>query len=238
MDIQFLVSALVFGLITGFHCVGMCGPIALALGLDTQNKVKFYLQNLTYQLGRITTYTSMGLLFGIIGKGLNLLMYQKYISIFAGIVLILMVILPGKTSEISHKVGFLKNRMLQVKLFLSSYLRKKDLKSRYITGILNGLLPCGPVYIALTASIAAGSIVKSGLYMTMFGLGTLPLMFATVTAGSLISIGFRNKMTKIFPYVTVLIGIIFILRGLELGIPFLSPPAEAFQIKATKSCCH
>lgn len=238
MEFTYITSALIFGLITGFHCIGMCGPIALSLGLDAQDKLKFHSQNAVYQFGRITTYTIFGLLFGLIGKGLNLLIYQKYIGIAAGIILILMVLLPGKVSEIGQNFSFFSRMMIKVKIFLSNYIRRKDFTSRYITGILNGLLPCGPVYIALTASIAAGSILKSATYMMFFGLGTLPFMFATVIAGNLISQKFRSKVFKVYPYIIVLIGCLFILRNLGLGIPFISPPEEALHIKATKSCCH
>jgi len=234
---EFISAALILGFISSFHCIGMCGPIAFSLGIDATNKFKFHTQNITYQFGRITTYTFMGLMFGIIGRGLNILVYQKYISITAGILLILMVLLPGKTSEIGNQMKFLNRFMIKLKIFLSKYIQRKDYFSRYTTGILNGLLPCGPVYVALTASIAAGNILNSALFMTFYGIGTLPFMFAAVVAGNLMSIKLRNKLNKIYPYMIILMGIIFIFRGLELGIPFLSPSSNALQLNAIKDCC-
>ncbi|CVK15363.1 MAG: sulfite exporter TauE/SafE family protein [Apibacter sp.] len=241
LDIVYLYTALSLGLLGGFHCIGMCGPIAFSIGLDANSKFKFYSQNILYQLGRITTYSLLGGILGIVGKSFNIAGYQKYISIFAGILLILMVLLPGKTTEIGDNFKPVNKLMIKVKIFLGRFLQRKDNTSRYLTGILNGFLPCGAVYVALTSSIAAGGILQGMLFMAVFGLGTFPFMFITTLTGKFIGAKVRFKILKIFPYFIILIGILFILRGLGLGIHMLSPSDKALKLEPrshTKSCCH
>ncbi len=237
----YLYTALSLGLLSGFHCVGMCGPIAFSLGLDSSNKFKFYTQNLLYQLGRITTYALLGGILGIVGKSFDIAGYQKYISIFAGVLLILMVLLPGKTTEIGGNFKPINKFMIKVKIFLGKFLQKKDNTSRYMTGILNGFLPCGAVYLALTSSIAAGGIIQGMSFMAIFGLGTLPFMFMTVLAGKFIGVKIRTRILKVFPYFIVILGILFILRGLGLGIQMISPSDNALKLEQKtnhRNCCE
>ncbi|MDR1876040.1 MAG: sulfite exporter TauE/SafE family protein [Flavobacteriaceae bacterium] len=237
----YLYTALSLGLLSGFHCVGMCGPIAFSLGLDANNKFKFYTQNTLYQLGRISTYALLGGILGIIGKSFDIAGYQKYISVFAGILLILIVLLPGKTTEIGNNFRPVNKFMVKIKIFLGKFLQKKDNTSRYLTGILNGFLPCGAVYIALTSSIAAGGVPQGMIFMAVFGMGTFPFMFMTVLAGKFIGVTVRTKILKVFPYLVVVLGILFILRGMGLGIPMISPSDNALKLeqrKNSKNCCE
>lgn len=234
------LAGLSIGLLSGYHCVGMCGPIAFSLGLDADNKFKFYTQNFLYQFGRITTYALLGAVVGIVGQSFDIAGYQRHISIIAGVLLILMVLLPGKATEIGTNLKPVNRFMVKVKIFLSRYLQKKDNTSRYMTGILNGFLPCGIVYFALASSLAAGGVVQGALYMACFGLGTFPFMFIVTWAGKLINLRVRNKVMKIFPYFMVVLGILFILRGTGLGIKMISPSKEALELKEGKKvpeCC-
>lgn len=237
----YLYTALSLGLLSGFHCVGMCGPIAFSLGLDANNKFKFYTQNALYQLGRISTYTILGGILGIVGKSFNIAGYQKEISIFAGILLLLLVLLPGKTTEIGGNFKPINKFMVKIKIFLGKFIGRKDNTSRYLTGILNGFLPCGAVYVALTSSIAAGGIVQGMIFMALFGLGTFPFMFITALAGKIISSKIRTKVLKIFPYFIAVLGILFILRGLGLGIHMISPSNKALELEQKRhirNCCQ
>jgi sulfite exporter TauE/SafE len=131
--------------------------------------------------------------------------------------------------------------MVKIKIFLGKFLQKKDNSSRYLTGILNGFLPCGAVYAALTSSIAAGGILQGMTFMAVFGLGTLPFMFMTVLAGKFIGVKIRTKILRIFPYFIVVLGILFILRGLGLGIFLISPSDKALKVEQRtnpKNCCE
>jgi len=237
MEIDYIKIAFSIGIISGFHCLGMCGPIAFSLGLSAENKFKFYGQNLIYQFGRITTYTLFGGIIGVFGEGFNLSGYQNQISIFSGIMLILMVIIPKITTYFQGKFVFLDRFLIRLKIKLGIFLQQKSTTSRYITGILNGFLPCGAVYVALTASLASGGILNGMSFMFIFGLGTVPFMFMAVILGNVIGSGIRNTLLKMYPFLIVIFGILFIIRGLELNIPHLSPDEGALQLHPSKECC-
>ncbi|MFN3020830.1 sulfite exporter TauE/SafE family protein [Chryseobacterium sp. TY3] len=231
MEIALLFSALFLGFASGFHCIGMCGPIAFSMGLTREQKINFYLQNFTYNFGRIITYAILGAIIGIVGESFQVAGLQTTLSIVVGILLISMALFSFGGKDFATKIPFINKALLKVKLKLSKLLTKADLSSRFTTGLLNGLLPCGMVYMALTASIAAGGIWQSALYMLFFGLGTFPFMFAIVLIGNFLNQNMRLKIVKIVPIIMMLLGGLFILRGLELGIPYLSPKKEALQIK-------
>lgn len=230
MEITLIFAALGLGFASGFHCLGMCGPIALSLGLSKKQQVNFHLQNLTYQLGRILTYSFLGAIVGIVGEGFQLAGFQKYISILAGILLITMALFSFG-GDFTSKIPAISNALLKVKINLGKLLRKTDYSSRFLTGILNGFLPCGMVYMALTASLAAGGIWQSASFMVFFGLGTFPFMFAAVLFGNILNATVRNKILKIVPVFMLILGTLFILRGMELGIPYVSPKKEALKVE-------
>lgn len=230
MEITLIFAALGLGFASGFHCLGMCGPIALSLGLSKKQQVNFHLQNLTYQLGRILTYSFLGAIVGIVGEGFQLAGFQKYISILAGILLITMALFSFG-GDFTSKIPAISNALLKVKINLGKLLRKTDYSSRFLTGVLNGFLPCGMVYMALTSSLAAGGIWQSSTFMVFFGLGTFPFMFAAVLFGNILNATVRNKILKIVPVFMLILGALFILRGMELGIPYVSPKKEALKVE-------
>ncbi|WP_223609070.1 sulfite exporter TauE/SafE family protein [Chryseobacterium sp. OSA05B] len=230
MEIGLILSAIALGFASGFHCIGMCGPIALSMGLTKKQATNFYLQNLTYQFGRIFTYSLLGAILGIIGEGFEMAGFQQYLTIVAGILLIIMALFSFGGKDFASKIPFLSKFLYSVKLNLGKLLQKADYRSRFTTGVLNGFLPCGMVYMALTASLASGGIWQGASYMALFGLGTLPFMFAVVLAGNLMNQAFRVKVLKAVPVIMIILGGLFILRGLELGIPYISPRAEAMTI--------
>lgn len=238
MEIALIISALGLGFASGFHCIGMCGPIALSLGLTKKQATNYYLQNLTYQFGRIVTYSFLGAVLGIVGKGFQMAGFQQYLTIGVGMMLIVMAIFSFGGNDFASKIPFLSGFLLKVKMNLSKLLQKADYRSRFATGILNGFLPCGMVYMALTASLATGGIWQSALFMSLFGLGTLPFMFFVVLVGNLMTTALRIKILKFVPLMMIVLGGLFILRGLELGIPYLSPQKEALIINHNGSQEH
>ena len=238
MEIALIISALGLGFASGFHCIGMCGPIALSLGLTKKQATNYYLQNLTYQFGRIVTYSFLGAVLGIVGKGFQMAGFQQYLTIGVGILLILMAVFSFGGKDFASKIPFLSKFLLKVKMNLGKLLQKADYRSRFSTGILNGFLPCGMVYMALTASLASGGIWQSATFMALFGLGTLPFMFAIVLVGNLMTTAFRIKILKFVPVMMIVLGGLFILRGLELGIPYISPPHNSLQIIHNDSKDH
>ncbi|MDN3673888.1 sulfite exporter TauE/SafE family protein [Flavobacterium branchiarum] len=231
-----LYSAFIFGLISSFHCIGMCGPIAMMLPVDKQIGVKKVTQITVYHLGRLFAYGTIGLVFGLLGKGFFLAGIQQKISIVIGVIMIIVVLTPER---IFAQYNFSKpvyKIISKIKTNLGKHFRSKSYKSLFIIGVLNGFLPCGMVYVALFGAIAMQSAELGVLYMILFGLGTVPLMTCVVYFNSFISQSTRNKFQKAIPYVAVIIGVLFILRGLGLGIPYLSPSNMSLFVQETPNC--
>ncbi len=238
MEIALIISAIGLGFASGFHCIGMCGPIALSMGLTRKKAANYYLQNLTYQFGRIFTYALLGAVLGIAGQGFEMSGFQQYLTIFAGILLIIMAIFSFGGKDFASKIPFLSIFLFKVKMNLGKLLQKADYRSRFTTGILNGFLPCGMVYMALTASLASGGILQGAAFMALFGLGTLPFMFSVVLLGNLMTTTFRIKILKFIPAMMIVLGALFILRGMEIGIPYISPKKEALKVIHNNSKEH
>lgn len=231
-----LYTAFIFGLISSLHCIGMCGPIAMMLPVDRDKPAKKVIQIITYHVGRLTAYGIIGLIFGLVGKGFFLAGIQQNLSIFIGIMIITVVLLPEKSFANYNFSKPIFRIISKVKQQLGSQFKNKSYKSLFTIGLLNGFLPCGMVYVALFGSIAMQSASLGVLYMILFGLGTVPMMSAVVYMNSFITLPIRNKIQKAIPYVAVLIGILFILRGLGLGIPFVSPSNLSLYIQAKPNC--
>lgn len=232
-------TALLMGLMGGFHCVGMCGPIALALPTGSSNKWKYFRGRLSYNLGRVATYTLMGLVFGIFGLTLNLAGLQQGISILSGLLILLLQFAPGNLSGKISRFLKLPSFVSQIKKSFAFFLHKKGSVALLSIGMLNGILPCGFVYLALAGSLTAGSIAGAGAYMALFGLGTLPVMLSLSLSGKLISFKFKNRIQKAVPYVAACIAVLFILRGLSLDIPYLSPQLQPSHGSTTEiPLCH
>jgi len=204
----------------------MCGPIALSLPLQGKSKLNQLLGGILYNLGRTVTYALMGLAFGLLGQGLNTLGFQKIVSIVAGTLMIATVFFPKLFSFSNDVDKSLFSIVNIVKRGLKSLFTTKSFVGLFVIGLLNGLLPCGPLYFAVIVSAGTGNVIESVLFMILFGLGTIPLLLAVTIAGNFISVKLRNKINNFIPVIMVIMGILFILRGLSLGIPFLSPPDE------------
>lgn len=231
-------TAIILGLGGGFHCIGMCGPIALVLPINRSNKLSGFFQTISYHSGRIITYALMGFVFGWIGKGLYLAGFQQRVSILMGIIMILTVVFPTKYLNNFGLGKPLYYLIGKVKQSLGSFLQKKSFFAVFVIGLLNGWLPCGLVYIALIAAIAMSNPFSGALYMVFFGIGTSILLSVLIYAGNFFSINFRNKINKILPYFVVIVGIVFILRGLGLGIPYLSPSDSKLELSHGNNAKH
>lgn len=231
-----LYTALIFGIISSLHCIGMCGPIVLMLPIDSKNPAKKVLQITTYHLGRLISYGTIGLVFGILGKGLYIAGLQQNLSIVLGILMIIFVIFPEKKVA---KYNFSKpifKLLSNVKSKLGNQFKNKSLLSLLSIGIVNGFLPCAMIYIALFGAMAMQNSTYGMLYMIVFGLGTVPMVSSLAYLNQFFTISFRNKLQKAIPIVVVVIGILFILRGLGLGISYVSPSNLNLFIKSESNC--
>ncbi|MDO6517360.1 sulfite exporter TauE/SafE family protein [Zobellia galactanivorans] len=218
-----ILSAVVLGLMGSLHCVGMCGPIAFMLPVDRSNEFKKFGQIFIYHLGRLLAYGIIGVVFGLLGKGLSIFGMQQKLSIIIGVLMILVILIPYKTFNKYNLSKPIYKMVSKVKNRLGKELKKKSPDTFLTIGFLNGFLPCGLVYMALFGAIAMGNAVQGGLYMMLFGLGTLPLMTVAIYFSGLLKGGIRQKVRKAIPVFVVIIGLLFILRGLGLGIPYVSP---------------
>jgi sulfite exporter TauE/SafE len=232
-----LLSAIIFGLLGSFHCIGMCGPIAFMLPIDRTNKTKGFFQILSYHLGRLFTYSLIGLLFGFLGKGFYFFGFQQQLSIIVGVLMIVVILFPKifQKLSISKKISTI---ILKVKNSLGKELKKKGNDTFFTIGFLNGFLPCGLVYMAVFGALATSNAFTGSLYMFLFGLGTIPLMTAFVYLGNFTKGNFRKNIQKTIPIMVVFIGVLFIVRGLGLGIPYISPAPVLEIISDTVSACH
>jgi uncharacterized protein len=231
-----LISAFVLGLLGSFHCVGMCGPIAFMLPVHRTNSYKKTGQIAIYHFGRLLSYSIIGLIFGLLGKGLYIFGLQQQLSIIIGVLMIVVVLIPYKTF---NKYNFSKplfKGISKVKSALGKALKKKTPDTFLTIGFLNGFLPCGLVYMAIFAAIASGNTIEGSLYMLFFGLGTIPLMTTAIYFSSILKGNMRQHIQKIIPVFVVLIGVLFILRGLGLGIPFISPAPIDDMVTTTLNC--
>ncbi|MDX1472126.1 MAG: sulfite exporter TauE/SafE family protein [Flavobacteriaceae bacterium] len=230
-----ITSALLFGILGSFHCIGMCGPIAFMLPLDHSNPKKKGLQVALYHLGRITTYSLIGLLFGLIGKSLSLFGWQQQLSIAIGVSMLLIVIFPRIFSGSIFKqpvFGFVS----YLKSSWANLIKQKSFSSFWTMGFLNGFLPCGLVYVAVFAAVALGNSLQGSLYMLLFGLGTVPLMTLTVYLGNFLSISSRKFIRRMIPVFVAIFGFWLILRGLGLDIAYLSPRTPVWEVGAKVDC--
>ncbi len=230
---QLVFAGFALGIMGSFHCLGMCGPIALSLPVNKERPLYALLSNLFYQLGRVSTYAMLGFLFGWLGQGIQLAGIQQYLSIGVGIAMIVLVVFPRATNFFSQP---LTGRYLRwtgpLKSALGKMMRQDQPQNRFVFGLLNGLLPCGLVYVALVGAIGMGSAMEGAAYMALFGIGTIPMMFMAMFAGSVLRVSFRQRLQKLVPIVVVIIGALFILRGMGLGIKYISPPDRALEIHA------
>lgn len=218
-----LWSAFLIGLAGSLHCAGMCGPLLVALPANSKSRLNLYAGRIIYNSGRILAYILLGLLFGAFGSTAALFGFQKNVSVLLGAVVIFLVVIPGRYKNKIRKLPVLGfyNRKLQS--YIGKLLEKNSSYTFLMLGMLNGLLPCGLVYVALLGAVAAAGLAKGMIYMALFGLGTLPLMFTISIMGRYINLGLRRNLSRIVPLLALLLGVVFILRGLNLGIPYISP---------------
>jgi len=233
---EFLFTAFAIGALGSFHCVGMCGPIALALPLRRDVTAQRLLGSLLYNLGRISTYALIGALFGLLGQGFVMAGFQQTISVALGALVILGVALPA---AFVHKLSpnhTISRGIAGVKIRMQKLFAVRSYPSMFFIGGLNGLLPCGLVYLGVAGATAMGSPLEGGLYMLLFGLGTWPVMLAATFFGNWIGIGVRNRIKSAMPVLVLLMGIFFILRGLSLDIPFISPAISSGSSAGVEVC--
>lgn len=219
--------AFALGLLGSLHCAAMCGPLLLALPVAVGGAGRFIAGRVIYQLGRVLTYALLGILAGVLGKSVFLAGCQRWLSLALGVA-VLVVFFVSKKIAVSAPIVRL---VMGLKTLMASRLARRDFLSLALLGMLNGLLPCGLVYAALANAATAKNISVAVAQMTVFGLGTLPMMLAIGLSGRMFPLSWRMKLRAAIPVGVCLLAVLLILRGLALGIPYVSPAPDGSQ------CC-
>jgi sulfite exporter TauE/SafE len=225
-----LWTALILGFAGSLHCAGMCGPLMLALPTAGPSRTGFVAGRMAYQVGRVLTYTLLGVGFGLLGRSLAVIGLQRWVSLAAGVLMLagLAAALPrGAALPVFAMVRWLKSAA-------GALLRRRTLGSLALLGALNGLLPCGLVYAAAAAATSMGSWPDGIAYMAIFGLGTVPMMLGLSLSSRSIPPAWRLHWQRLVPVSLAVVATLLILRGLALGIPYLSPDLAA----SGAACCH
>jgi hypothetical protein len=221
--------AFILGLLGSLHCAAMCGPLMLALPGLPGGAGRLVAGRIIYQIGRIATYCLLGVLAGLVGKSLFLAGFQRWLSIALGTAILLGWIISKKVAVSAPVVRL----VTKLKSAMSAQLQQRSFSSLALLGMLNGLLPCGLVYVALAGATGSSGIAKSVAYMALFGLGTVPTMLTISLSGRLLPVAVRLKLRGAIPVGVCLLAALLILRGLSLGIPYVSPDLA----KGAASCC-
>lgn len=223
-----LWTAFILGLAGSLHCAGMCGPLVLAMTAGSRGGPAGLSGMIAYHAARVGTYALLGVVFGMLGRSLALAGLQRWVSMGAGVLLLLgaVSVLPSWGSR--WGVGV----VVGLRRIAAPWMCGSTLAARMTLGSINGLLPCGLVYAAGAGSAAAGSLPESVAYMGVFGLGTLPMMLGLSISGRALPLHWRSGIQGLVPWTMGGVGVLLIVRGLGLGIPYLSPAM------ATGSCCH
>lgn len=233
-----ILTSFLIGLFGSFHCIGMCGPIAIALPIPNSKNLPFVTGRLLYNLGRVATYSFLGAIFGLLGSRFVISGFQQSVSITLGIAIVITVLIPIKYKAKVSQHKIVQKITLPLKSGISDLFKRGTFSAMFLIGILNGFLPCGLVYVALAGAIASGDAISGTAIMFLFGLGTIPAMFAATIFGKFINLNIRRKINKAIPVFAIVLGLIFILRGMGLGIPYLSPKISAQVVNESNLDCH
>lgn len=232
---QIISMAFLMGLVGSFHCLGMCGPIAMALPMGHRTNSGRLAGGVIYNLGRVFTYSFLGLVLGMAGELLISPKIQNIVSIAFGALIVIYLLLPA-TTKTALRISPNQALLVRLRKQIAKFLYIDNNSSLFGIGILNGLLPCGMIYLALTSSFLAGSAVKGSLFMFSFGLGTFPIMLAAVFFGSFVNQQIRSRLRKLIPVFLFFMAALLIVRGMNLGIPYLSPHLPAHASHETMIC--
>ena len=222
--ISLFATGFIIGCLGSVHCIGMCGPIAMSLPVAGKSMSSKLISGLLYNGGRTITYAALGALFGTIGTTFAFFGYQQVLSISLGILILFFLLIP-KQSTAFQKRNIISGVFNKIRKRLGQLFMQKNYRSLFFIGLLNGLLPCGLVYMAIAGAVATASVINSAVFMAAFGLGTLPMMWGIGFFGSFINMAARQKIRQAYPYVMGIMACLLIVRGLGLGIPYLSPAA-------------
>lgn len=213
------------GLLGSVHCIGMCGPLVMALPIAHKSNPQKIVALSLYHLGKIVSYSLLGMLFGLFGSQFPIFLFQRNITIFIGVFMLIYVVYVFVIQSKHISLGIFNSFYNVIVKQLSSLFKVKSIFTFFMIGILNGLLPCGMIYLALSSAMSTQNLYYGSLLMAFFGMGTIPALLLVALGGQYMGFTFRKKIQKLLPVFLFGMGVLLIIRGLNLGIPYLSPAA-------------
>jgi sulfite exporter TauE/SafE len=225
--------AISMGLLSSFHCVGMCGPISLALPVRKGNRFYQFAALLLYNIGRALTYSVLGMIVGLVGTTLAWMGFLNHLSVIAGGTMLLYVIISNISPSFTWAPAFWNTFVQFLRKSMSHLLQKRSLGGWFLLGMLNGMVPCGMVYLALTSSVATGDVLSGGIFMLLFGMATFPAMLTIGVAKQWFTPERRGRMRRLTPVMVVMAGIWLVARGV-----LLQYPASDGKSSDTITTCH
>jgi len=217
----FYFSAFLIGLAGSVHCVGMCGPLALAIpGASKDKGFTFFLRTIAYQISRISGYGVLGLIVGFFSQGMQITGIQPYFSLLSGIILLFLGFF-GIIPEVNafSKYPIIQHFQVKINQIIGTVMTNEHFSTPFVLGFLNAMLPCGMIYIAMGTGLSSGNMSEAALYLISFGLGTLPLMFMMSLSGQFLSLQMRRSWQKTIPIIFMISGIILIYKGMNIDLP-------------------
>ena len=228
--------AFLLGFFGSLHCIGMCGPLALAVhSAKEQTGLAVLSGSISYNIGRIIGYVFLGMIFGAIGSIAAFSGAQRFLSICLGVIMVLFFVFSANPDQLISKSAVLKKMYGKVTVTLSTFLRKSKRVPSFYLGLINGFLPCGLVYLAIAGAISLGTIYGSMGFMMFFGLGTFPAMVGVVISHQALSQRWRISLTKVYPYISLTLGIYLIYRGWMSKLPL---ELDFFEALKNPVLCH
>lgn len=234
---EVLAGSLV-GLVGSLHCAGMCGPLALALPVPPDARIRYITGRLLYNVGRTVTYMALGAIAGAVGRKLFMAGAQQTVSIVLGVLLLLFALVPSLARWIPGGSSLLERLTGPVRRAIGSLLQRSSLLAMFLLGLVNGLLPCGLVYMGVAAAMTTGTMIQGVLFMAGFGMGTVPMMLTISLLGKQLQGGLRKRLHAVLPAFSVVVAVLILLRGLNLGIPYVSPKVVEEPQHERMECCE
>lgn len=239
------LTSLILGLTSNLHCLGMCGPLVLAVPMKRTSRLGTLFQLLQYHFGRILVYAVLGAVFGLLGFTINSFGIMQWVSILFGVLMLLFAWRKWLLVSLEKSLGILGFSKLFNGFYAKLFATRSPLKM-FLLGALNGILPCGMVYLGVLNALLAGSALGSATAMFFFGIGTMPALLVVGFAAGSITPKVRSKIQLFVPYLMSVVALMLIVRGMNLGIPYLSPKVSLQQTEVKKqqkqevkmSCCH
>lgn len=228
-------TAFTMGLFGSLHCISMCGPIALSLPYQESHKVQTIFNILSYNFGRMLSYSIIGIIPGLLGLGIFISGYQTSLSIFLGILLLGMALFSINLERQFLRLPFYQKFNTWLQAQFSKHFAQRKHTTFVSIGILNGFLPCGMVYLAVAGAITQSGVIQAMLYMILFGLGTVPMMLIIALSGNWLGSNFRKQIFKAAPIILFSFGLIFLLRGLNVELP---ADISYWMLSSMQKMCH